>query len=134
MAKVPEFRDQDEVPRRKEDLSIPVPWSDKPITVSGSNVSNLLLWIALLGGGVWHHDQSIKSDQKMRELTQHEFRVNRDVQMLQVSFQAQNICVLRLNEEQRQEDRQTGKYCPDTSEEIRRYIKYKEKEAQDATR
>jgi len=116
MPNKPHWREDDENPKRQDDISIPVPWSEKPFTANGTQVVNVLLWVALIGGGIWHHTE-----------TQKQFSLNREVQLLQASYQAQNVCILRLDPEQRQEDRLTQKYCPDPLEEIRRYIRYKEK-------
>ena len=66
---------------------------------------------------MWHHTETAK-----------EFALNREVSILQASYQAQNVCVIRLTEDQKQEDRKYGNYCPDPLEEIRRYIRHKKAE------
>jgi Tfp pilus assembly protein PilO len=111
MAKPP-FREQDEFTKRVNDVTLELgPFKGD---FSGQTAINVLLVLALIGFGIWHHFE-----------TQKEFALNREVSILQTSYQSQNVCVVRLNEEQRQEDRVKRNYCPDPTEEIRRYIQYK---------
>lgn len=127
----PDFRDDDEQPRRRSDMRLTLPILGT-VEASGPTVVQVLLIIVLcLVVGLHHYTQDRQQDQiASRQLAnaqrfttvQEQLSENQDkLSRIVATF----TCVLTLNESQRKEFRIEGRYCGDyeTNKEVRAVIK-----------
>lgn len=89
----PPFREDDEMPKRVDDIRIVFPFNMGSVEASGRTVVGIILVIAALGYLFWH-----------------DFKTERAHEASTRTLQTV-ICVLTLNEAERREYRLSGKYC-----------------------
>ncbi len=110
MGEKPEWRDEDESPKRHDDIHVKAFGVD--VEASGRTVILVLLTAALIGFGFFHDWKSDGQHSRMAE-----------VQTLNAALNATQICVVSLNEQEKREFRIEGKYCHDALREVREYLR-----------
>lgn len=106
----PEFRDNDENPKRSDDVRFK--GFGFEAEASGKNITTFIMTLSLVFFVGWHDWKDSGQHDRMTE-----------AQTLNAALVATGNCIAALNEMERYQYRTEGKYCHDALREVREYLR-----------